>query len=629
MHKPAGTSRQGTQAAADPPPVSVIVPTFREAESLPELIRRVGEIRASGRMALDLLIVDDDSADGTEELIARLNLDWVRLIVRKGTRGLSSAVLEGLRQATGEIAVVMDGDLSHPPEKIPELVDAVAAGADFAVGSRYVSGGSTDAAWGLFRWLNSRVATWLARPLISIKDPMSGFFAIRRQALDQADGLDPIGYKIGLELLVRCGCRDVREIPIHFAERRFGRSKLSVVEQWRYLRHVGRLFRHKYLCASRPRQDLHGAVRPSSSTVMTDSRGIPSSAGSRFEGIRPGAARLLLVLTGCLMAYGIWVHASTQKLIQAVPFDKTDYALYSRIVDRVRAGEGYYDAAGAELRAGGYPTRPFLTWRTPTVACVLGRLPKLEGAAFLLFMAAMAVPAGAGLLLWSTAVKTQAGPWLRWIGSAALGLQLLVTTGVAPFQHEAWGGLLVALSLGSHACGLWPISVAAGVLAVFVRELALPLPLIMLALAWWRRRKAETVAWLVGLAAFAAFLGVHAWMVSAHVTPADRMGPGWLQMGGWPFVLKTARANVLLLWTPSWVAGLALPLVLLGLAGWPGPTGGRVFLLVACYVVSFLFVGRPAVHAYWGMMYAPLLALGAIFVPGALRDLVRAAGQRG
>jgi hypothetical protein len=598
-------------------PVSVIVPTYREVESLPELIRRVDEVRASGRMTLDLLIVDDDSGDGTEELIAGMKLNWVRLIVRKDVRGLSSAVLEGMRQARGEILVVMDGDLSHPPEKIPELVGAIAAGADFAVGSRYVPGGSTDAAWGPFRWMNSRVATWLARPLTSIKDPMSGFFAIRRDTLQRADGLDPIGYKIGLELLVRCGCRDVREIPIHFAERRFGRSKLSFAEQLRYVRHVGRLLRYKYLCAS----------GPSVSTGAADKQGASPSAGTRFEGIRPAAARLLLVLTGCMMAYGIYIHGRTGTLIQKVPFDQSDYALYSRIVDRVRAGEGYYDAAGAELRSSGYPTRPFLTWRTPTVAEMMATLPRLEGIPFLLFFLGMGVVAAGCLFLWSGVVKGQADPWLRWICLAALGLQLWITTGVAPLEHEVWGGLLIALSLGLYARGFWKASVAAGVLAVFFRELALPLPVIMVALAMWHRRKGEAIAWLAGLAVFGVFLGYHAWMVNSHVTPADRAGPGWLHMGGWAFVLKTARANVLLLWARSWVAGFALPLVLLGLAGWRGPTGTRVFLVVAAYVISFLFVGRP-VHPYWGLVYAPLLPLGAIFAPKALRDLVRAAGWR-
>jgi len=228
------------------PSVSVVVPTYREAGNLPELMRRLEQVRAASLPALELVIVDDDSADGTERIVAEADHPWVRLIVRKGVRGLSSAVLEGLRQCCNEVAVVMDADLSHPPEKIPELVRAIAAGADFAIGSRYVAGGSTAAAWGVFRWLNSKVATWLVWPLTSVQDPMSGFFAIHRERFARAQGLNPIGYKIGLELLVRCGCQDVREIPIHFADRKAGQSKLSLKEQLQYLRHVGRLMVYKY-----------------------------------------------------------------------------------------------------------------------------------------------------------------------------------------------------------------------------------------------------------------------------------------------------------------------------------------------------------------------------------------------
>ncbi len=246
MCEPVSASHPAFPAAEAWPSVSLIVPTYREAENLPTLIHRLERVRTSRQMPLELLIVDDDSADGTEQIIRDLSLDWVRLVVRKGARGLSSAVLEGLRLARNDIAVVMDADLSHLPEAIPDLVQTLIDGADFAIGSRYVAGGSTDVGWGLFRWLNSRVATWLARPLTSVKDPMSGFFAMRRDMLSRAEGLDPVGYKIGLELLVRCRCKDIREVPIHFANRRSGQSKLSFAEQLRYLRHVRRLLFYKY-----------------------------------------------------------------------------------------------------------------------------------------------------------------------------------------------------------------------------------------------------------------------------------------------------------------------------------------------------------------------------------------------
>src|SRR5206468_1320118 len=118
--------------------------------------------------------------------------------------------------------------------------------ADFVVGSRYASGGTTADDWGFLRALNSRIATLLARPLTSIKDPMSGFFALPQSVFRRAENPSPLGYKIGLELLVRCRCENVVEVPIHFANRLHGESKLTLGQQLLYLQHLTRLYRFKY-----------------------------------------------------------------------------------------------------------------------------------------------------------------------------------------------------------------------------------------------------------------------------------------------------------------------------------------------------------------------------------------------
>ena len=227
------------------PSVSVVVPTYKEAENLPLLLERLGKLREAG-LQLEVLIMDDDSRDGTVELIASRAQPWVRLIVRTGNRGLSPAVIEGLKNARHEVVVVMDADLSHPPEQIPKLLEALSEGNEFAIGSRYVPGASTGEDWGWLRALNSKGATWLARPFTSVYDPMSGFFAFRRELLDRADPLNPVGYKIGLELLVKCRVQRVAEIPIHFAQRHKGNSKLTFAEQLRYVQHLRRLFIHRY-----------------------------------------------------------------------------------------------------------------------------------------------------------------------------------------------------------------------------------------------------------------------------------------------------------------------------------------------------------------------------------------------
>ena len=228
------------------PSVSVVVPTYKEAENLPLLIDRLARLRADAIPDLELLIMDDNSPDGTDGVIASRALPWVRLVVRTANRGLSPAVIDGLSLARNEVVVVMDADLSHPPERIPDLVKALEEGHEFAIGSRYVAGASTDLSWGAFRWLNSKVAALLARPFTRVSDPMSGFFAFRRSLLERTDALNPIGYKIGLELLVKCGVRRVAEIPIHFARRQKGESKLSLKEQLRYLQHLRRLFIYRF-----------------------------------------------------------------------------------------------------------------------------------------------------------------------------------------------------------------------------------------------------------------------------------------------------------------------------------------------------------------------------------------------
>jgi dolichol-phosphate mannosyltransferase len=227
-------------------PVSVVVPTYRERENLPRLVDRLARLREAQDLELEVIVVDDDSGDGTEAWAEAEAPDWVRLIVRRGERGLATAVVAGLEAARHPVLVVMDADSSHPPERIPALILALEAGQEFVIGSRYVRGGSTDDEWGFWRWLNSKVATWLARPLTQAKDPMAGFFALRRSDYARHDRLNPVGYKIGLELIVKCGIRNVGEVPIHFADRLHGESKLDLRQQAAYLLHLGRLYTYKY-----------------------------------------------------------------------------------------------------------------------------------------------------------------------------------------------------------------------------------------------------------------------------------------------------------------------------------------------------------------------------------------------
>jgi dolichol-phosphate mannosyltransferase len=239
------------------PRLSVIVPTFREADNLPELAERLFSSVSQEPYDTELIIVDDNSPDETRAICQALSQRFpVRLHVRTTERGLSSAVIAGIQKATGEIFVVMDADLSHPPEAVPELVAALEnPRTDFVIGSRYVRGGSTDEDWGILRFLNSKLATFLATPLTRAADPMAGFFGLRRETFEAAEQLNPIGYKIGLELMIKCRCQGVVEVPIHFANRKCGTSKLTLKEQLNYIRHLARLYAFQ-LTAHQPSAEL-------------------------------------------------------------------------------------------------------------------------------------------------------------------------------------------------------------------------------------------------------------------------------------------------------------------------------------------------------------------------------------
>ncbi len=227
--------------------VSIIVPTFREAENIPVLAARIDAALSGGGIAWELLLVDDDSEDGSERVVAQLAERLpVRMEVRtESPRDLSAAVLLGFRLARYDRLVVLDADLSHPPERIADLLAELSDGAEIVMGSRYGEGGRLGPGWGVWRLLNSRLATVLARPLANCSDPMSGFFAIHRRALPDLAGLEPLGYKIGLELIVR-GNLEVKEVPIEFADRQAGSSKMGWRQQVDFLRHLGRLYRYRF-----------------------------------------------------------------------------------------------------------------------------------------------------------------------------------------------------------------------------------------------------------------------------------------------------------------------------------------------------------------------------------------------
>jgi dolichol-phosphate mannosyltransferase len=221
------------------PEISVVVPTFSEAENITELYTRVSHVL--GSESWELIIVDDDSPDGTADLARQLaNRDQrVRCIQRIGRRGLSTAVVEGALSSSAPFVAVMDGDLQHDESILPAMLQALRSQEiDIVVGSRYSAGGGTGD-WNETRKTISLVAGRLAKGLVpdNLHDPMSGFFAVRTEALrEAARKLSGYGYKILLDLFVSAG-RPLRfaEVPYTFKPRAHGESKLDSLVAWEYL----------------------------------------------------------------------------------------------------------------------------------------------------------------------------------------------------------------------------------------------------------------------------------------------------------------------------------------------------------------------------------------------------------
>jgi dolichol-phosphate mannosyltransferase len=224
--------------------ISVIVPTYNEAGSLPILIDRLATAMRGNTW--ELVVVDDGSPDGTAEVANRLSAQHPVWVVRRaGKAGLASAVIAGFAEARGDVLVVMDADLSHPPETVPALVQAIENGADLAVGSRYVEGGATMD-WPLQRRLVSRVACLMGNILVPVRDATSGFFAVRRAAIEGVR-LNAIGFKIGLEVIARARAKKIVEVPYTFRDRELGASKFGRREVAQYLQQLSIVARDKAL----------------------------------------------------------------------------------------------------------------------------------------------------------------------------------------------------------------------------------------------------------------------------------------------------------------------------------------------------------------------------------------------
>lgn len=357
----------------------------------------------------------------------------------------------------------------------------------------------------------------------------------------------------------------------------------------------------------------------------------PPGRPRRFARLPRPAAAGVLILLAALIALGVAFpapHLATppSRGMAAGPRaqgpQSINVPLYSGIIERVRAGEPYETAAVAAQRAGGFPLRPFVTVRPPALALIMARLPDLASANLLMRLLAIAVVAAWTLRLWPAG----RGPlWPAW----AL---MMVFTGVAwaipgltfALFHECWAGLLIALSLALRTDRRFFAAVVVGLLAAVIRELAMPYLLVMAVLALAERRRGEALAFGAALAISLAALGLHAAAVLSLTTPRDLASPGWVKLGGWPFVMATAQWNLLALLLGKTAAAVIVPGALAGVLARTDAVGLRLAALVIGYTLGFMAVGQPNDFG-WGFVVAPLIGVGLALAPLAVADLTRRA----
>src|ERR1035438_2863488 len=230
--------------------LALVIPTLCEAENISHLLDQVRSVLDPLKFPYEILVVDDDSPDGTGVVVSSVALadPRVRLLVRKGERGLSGAILHGWQHTDTTILGVMDADLQHPPELLPKLLSAIQDGRDLVIGSRYTPGGDLGQ-WNPARKFLSAAAVWVTWPLqrahLRAKDPMSGFFMVRRSCLERIT-FQRAGFKLLLEVLVRGRICSVEEVPFAFGLRYRGASKANFKVAWDYALLLARLYAARF-----------------------------------------------------------------------------------------------------------------------------------------------------------------------------------------------------------------------------------------------------------------------------------------------------------------------------------------------------------------------------------------------
>lgn len=232
-------------------PFSIVIPTYKEVNNIHVLLAQFAAANFANE-TFEVILVDDQSNDGSLELMESLRQQypWARMIVHTGTRSLSRSVMLGCKEANYETLISMDADLSHPVNAIPAMVQLIQQQqADMVIGSRYVQGGSVEEQWPLRRKLISRLCAFSTKQLLRlpVNDPLSGFFAIQKSTLQRGQLTNLSGWKIALEIMIKCRCKQVKEVPIHFSDRRYGKSKLTKRVAIAFVKQLSQLAYFQYI----------------------------------------------------------------------------------------------------------------------------------------------------------------------------------------------------------------------------------------------------------------------------------------------------------------------------------------------------------------------------------------------
>ena len=338
---------------------------------------------------------------------------------------------------------------------------------------------------------------------------------------------------------------------------------------------------------------------------------------ARYQRTR-GRVILAVAVAAAVLSVAVTLSPLASGFADATGRGPGDVGLYRAEVDRIHAGEGYYQAVGEELRSRGYPTKSVFNWRTPLPIAAIGWLPEPVAAKVLLgALALVLLLSSFGLIADECGMKSAVLTAL-----AMTGAVLPCILGNLYVMSELWSGVLIALSVVALGRGKTKLGVLAGTSALFLRELAALYCVVAVALAMRDRRWREVFGWALGLSAYTVYFVVHAWNVLGLIQPDDiAHQQGWIQFAGAGFVISTVQMNSYLLLLPQWVSSIYLVLALVGFTAWHSPNNEQASDSVGCgselagltavaYLAAFAVVGQPF-NQYWGSLIAPLLCLGA------------------